>query len=93
VSGVNAPPLPSDLKFQCEMPLRPNAIAAHHRFRENSRPAQVFGIGRIEPFLDGGHQKPAIGCAFRDDFLRQLKPAGERSREVSKLWGTKSLQW
>ena len=26
-------------------------------------------------------------CAFHDDFPRQLKPAGERSREVSKPRG------
>jgi hypothetical protein len=30
----------------------------------------MFRIGRIEPFLVGDHHKPAIGYAFRDDFVR-----------------------
>jgi len=34
---------------------------ADHYVNEYPCAPQVFGIGRIEPFLDGGHQKSAIG--------------------------------
>jgi hypothetical protein len=79
VSSINAPTFTSDMKFQSKMPLRPNASAAHHRFREDARAPQVFGIGRIEPFLGGDHQKPSIGRALGDDFLWEFEVNGERN--------------
>ena len=60
---------------------------ADHDVDECSRAAQVFGIGRIEPFLDGGHQKSAIGRTLGDDFLREFEATGERRAETQASYG------
>ena len=86
VSSINAPTFTSDMKFQSKMPLRPNASAAHHRFREDARAPQVFGIGRIEPFLGIG--APTILCDFPASMaaLSRRNPADSRLAERLELY-------
>lgn len=46
------------------------AGAAHHGLGKDARAPQMFGIGRIEPLLDGAHQQSAVGRSFSYYFRR-----------------------
>ncbi len=62
------------------------AGAAHHGLGKDPRAPQMFGIGRIEPLLDGAHQQSAVGRSLSYYFRRQLQAAGEREPWARRMF-------